>query len=135
MPGRGKAKEQACQQRNTECKRKHQTVKMDFVHARSAGRNKHAKHIYAPVGEYKPKQAARERQNQAFGEHLPHKPRTSRSQRRSNGKFLFACGSARKQKICNVGTGNQKHECNGTEQDVIIKFSVGRKYSLYVGGK
>jgi len=54
--------------------------------------------------------------------------------RRVNG----ARPDEQKHRQCKLATLAQAIRCTnatGTEQDVIIKFSVGRKYSLYVGGK
>ena len=45
------------------------------------------------------------------------KPRPPGAERRSDGKLLFARGSAGEQKICDVGAGNQKHERNGAQQN------------------
>ena len=58
VPGRRESKQQTCQQRNAERKRKNQRIEVHLVHARSIRRNKRSKRIDSPVGERKPEHAA-----------------------------------------------------------------------------
>ena len=63
-----------------------------------------------------PRDAARHREHQAFGEHLAHQPPALRAERGAHADLALARGAARQQQIRDVDAGHEQHEHDGAHQ-------------------
>ena len=75
-------------------------------------------HLSAPQREQRSGRAGDQRQQQAFGNHLPQDPAAARAERHPDGHFAAACGRLAQQQRGGVGAGDQQHDTHHTPQQV-----------------
>ncbi len=71
----------------------------------------------APQGQHDPERAARQRQQNALREQLPHDPPARRAERRAYRHLLVTRRRAREQKVRDVGARDEQHEADRAEED------------------
>jgi hypothetical protein len=67
-------------------------------------------------GDGHPERAADERQQQAFGEELPHQSSARRAERKTDGDFSLAHEPAGDQQVGDVGARDQKNQADHAHQ-------------------
>ena len=69
-----------------------------------------------PPGQTKPHEAARERQERAFGQELSQKPQTAGAERAANRDLALAPDHASQHQVRDARTHNQEHEAGGAKE-------------------
>ena len=105
--GRGETKEDSGEQRNREREEEHTGIKADLFGAGQRSRERREHGLCTPGGEEQSHSAAGDREQYALGEKLPNDTCAASSQGGANGEFVDAAGRPRKQKVGDVGAGDQ----------------------------
>jgi hypothetical protein len=119
LPGRQQSEEHAGRERDHEGE--HQDTQVETNTRQTddlaVGRRDLAEGADPPVRDDQPRGAARNAEDQALHERLPHQPRASRAERRAYGHLAPAPGSAGEQQVRDVDTGDEQHEGHRPEQE------------------
>ena len=88
-----------------------------FADAGKAGGADGEQGANAGVAEDEAEDAAGEGEDDAFGQQLTDDARAARAHGGANGEFTLAAGGADKQKVGDVGAGDEENEADGAEKD------------------